>query len=479
MILRTLLATTLIFSSLLPNANAAELKEATFDNGARLIVEEDHSAPVAMVQIWLKVGGRDEVPGKTGLAHVFEHMMFKGSKKLAAGEYSRRIAAMGGNDNAFTSHDYTAYFETVPASRVGEVIAMEAERFANLNLRDEDFQKEIRVIQEERRMRTEDDPNSHMFEELSAAALRLHPYRNPVIGWMQDLKRLTIDDVRDFYERHYIPGNAAVVVVGDVDFEQVKKRVGETFGSMQARPLLARFNPTEPEPFGPKRIEVTLPAQLPLLAISIPVPVWKPGESDRDTAALAVATEILAGGKSAKLTRELVDSQRVSFSASAGYDPFGMGLDLWYAYGVLDSKAGQQEEGQKPEEQGLVAEIKALFSAEEPTAAPEQTPEKFEAAFWSMMQAMRDTPPSDSELAAAKRRIVADDIFARDSLYLRAKHIGILETVGIGAAHQDEWLDAIRAVTAADVQRVIGQWIRPERATTGLLNPAKTAEVKS
>ncbi len=438
--LRRLFAALLL--TLIPTlyAEAAELQQADFRNGVKLIVEEDHSAPVAMVQIWLKVGGRDELPGKTGLAHVFEHMMFKGSRALAPGEYSRRIASMGGNDNAFTSHDYTAYFETVPASETHNVIEMEAERFANLKLRDEDFQKEIRVIMEERRMRTEDDPNSHMFEELSAAALRLHPYRNPVIGWMQDLKRLTIDDVRAFYKKHYVPGNVTVVVVGDVDFKRIRKTVARTFGRMKVQPQPERFNPKEPEPFGPKRIDVILPAQLPLLAITIPVPVWHPGENDHEAAAIAIATSLLAGGRSARMTRQLVDREKVSFSAAAGYDPFGMGLDLWYAYGVL---------------------------------GPKNSPEKFESSLWKLLQQMRDKPATQRELDAAKRGIIAADVFARDSLYLRAKHIGILETVGIGAAHQDAWLDAIRSVTAADVQEVFRKWIKPERSTTGLLIPAK------
>jgi len=437
-----LLMALLIVTSL----NAAELQQTELRNGVKLIVEEDHSAPVAMVQIWLKVGGRDELPGKTGLAHVFEHMMFKGSKKLAPGEFSRKISAMGGNDNAFTSHDYTAYFETVPANKVNQVLQMEAERFANLKLRNEDFQKEIRVIMEERRMRTEDDPNSHMFEELSAASLRLHPYRNPVIGWMQDLKRLTIEDVRAFYKKHYVPGNVTVVVVGDVDFKVVKNSVKQSFGRMKKQPVTERFNPVEPEPFGPKRINVTLPAQLPLFAITLPTPVWKPGVNDKESAAIAVATQILAGGRSAELTKELVDRQRKAFSVGAGYDPFGMGLDLWYAYGVL---------------------------------GPKQTPEAFENSLWTLMQQMKTTPPSKARLAAAKRQMIAAEVFARDSLYLRAKHIGILETVGIGAVHQDEWLDAIRSVSATDIQEVFNRWIRADRATTGLLLPEKSSEKKS
>jgi len=468
MSLRKLVLSLLILPLLAANVSATELKEATFANGVKLIVEEDHSAPVAMVQVWLKVGGRDELPGKTGLAHVFEHMMFKGSKKLGPGEYSRRIAAMGGNDNAFTSWDYTAYFQTVPADRVDEVVGMEAERFQGLNLRDEDFRKEIKVIMEERRMRTEDDPNSHMFEELSAVALRLHPYRNPVIGWMQDLKKLTIEDVRDFYKKHYIPGSATVVVVGDVDFDHLKQTVGQTFGRMEARPVPERFNPVEPEPFGPKRVEVILPAELPLLAVEIPVPVWKPGENDREVAALAIGTEILAGGRSARLNRELVEKQRVAFSASCGYDPFGMGLDLWYAYGAIDTRPKKTESS---------GGFFGLFSHND---QPAQEPVKaFETALWKQLAEIGSKPPSEEELDAAKRRFIAADVFARDSLYLRARQIGTLESVGIGAEHQDEWLDAIRQVTASDVQQVFRKYIRGERSTTGLLEPAKSAEVKS
>ena len=440
--LRLTLILSLFAGLFVTGAGAAELQQATFKNGAKLIVEEDHSAPVAMVQIWLKVGGRDEVPGKTGLAHVFEHMMFKGSKKLAAGEYSKRISAMGGNDNAFTSTDFTAYFETVPASRVNEVIGMEAERFSHLALRDRDFQKEIRVIMEERRMRTEDDPNSRMFEELSAASLRLHPYRNPVIGWMQDLKKLTIDDVKAFYKQHYVPGNVVVVVVGDVDFKQLKKRVAATFGRIKARPVMPRFNPTEPEPFGPKRIVVKLPAQLPMLAITIPVPVWKPGVNDTEAAALALATHILAGGRSARMSRELVDEKRLAFNTSAGYDESAMGLDLWYAYGML---------------------------------GPKQTPEAFEKAFWKLLDEMARKPVSTKQLAAAKRNITAANVFAQDSLYLRAKQIGHLEVVGIGAANRDNWLKAIQQVTPADIQKAVARWLIRDRSTTGILIP----EVKS
>ncbi|MDQ6955928.1 MAG: pitrilysin family protein [Mariprofundaceae bacterium] len=434
-ILFLLLLSVPLFST---HVHAAELQQATFNNGARLIVEEDHSAPIAMVQVWLKVGGRDEVPGKTGLAHVFEHMMFKGSKALKPGEYSKRISAMGGNDNAFTSHDFTAYFETVPAEQVDTVLKMEAERFAHLDLNEEEFGREIKVIMEERRMRTEDDPNSHMFEELSAAALRLHPYRNPVIGWMQDLEKLNIKDVRAFYKKHYVARNVTVVIVGDVDFKHVKKIVARTFGHMKDVKVPPRFNPTEPEPLGAKRVDVHLPAKSPVLAITLPVPVWLPGKNDSETAALAVATYILGGGRSAILQRQLVDEQRKAFSASAGYDPFGMGLDLWYAYGMLGAK---------------------------------QSPHDFEKALWAILKDMGNKPVSVKQLQIAKKNMIANEIFAQDSLYLRAKEIGRMETVGIGAMHKDEWLNAIRAVTAKDIQEVVSKYFRPERATTGILKP--------
>ncbi|MDQ7003923.1 MAG: pitrilysin family protein [Ghiorsea sp.] len=417
---------------------AADLQRASFSNGVQLIVEEDHSAPVAMVQIWLKVGGRDELPGKTGLAHVFEHMMFKGSKKLEAGEFSKIISTMGGSDNAFTSTDYTAYFETVPSAQVSRVLKMEAERFANLKLRDKDFQSEIKVIMEERRMRTEDNANSRMFEELSAASLRLHPYRNPVIGWMQDLEALTIQDVKAFYKKHYVPANVTVVVVGDVDFREVKKVVQRSFGKMNAKKVVARFNPKEPEPLGAKRVEVVVPAQLPLVAFTLPVPAWEPHRNDKEVAAIALATELLAGGKSAILNQVLVNEKRVAISAGAGYDPFTMGLDLWYAYGAT----------------GIGQDVA-----------------QFEQAFWALMDEMGQVLPDQRKFEAAKLRMVANSVFAQDSLYLRAKHIGILETVGIGADEQDRWLDLIRQVTPEQVRDAFKIWFKPSRATTGVLLP--------
>jgi len=255
---------------------------------------------------------------------------------------------------------------------------------------------------------------------------------------MQDLKHLDINDVRNFYHQHYIPGSATVVIVGDVNFDHIKQVVGRTFGRLNKRPVPPRFNPVEPEPIGPKRMIANLPAKLPMDVIAMPVPVWHPGKNDAEAAALAVATEILSGGRSAVLTRQLVDKQRKAFSVGAGYDPFSMGIDLWNAYGML---------------------------------GPKQTPQGFEKAFWATMNDLKKKGPNKAQLAAAKRGMIANKVFAQDSLYLRAKEIGELESVGIGADKREDWLAALRRVTAKDVQRVLNRWIKPERSTVGLLQP--------
>ncbi|HID36755.1 MAG TPA: insulinase family protein, partial [Ghiorsea sp.] len=222
------------------------------------------------------------------------------------------------------------------------------------------------------------------------------------------------------------------------DFKDVKKVVGKTFGRMKSKRVAPRFNPKEPEPLGGKRVEVHIPAQLPLVAFTLPVPAWEPHKNDKEVAAIALATELLAGGKSAILNQVLVNEKRVVISAGAGYDPFTMGLDLWYAYGAT----------------GIGQDVAT-----------------FEQAFWDLMQDMGETLPDARKFEAAKLRMIANTVFAQDSLYLRAKHIGILETVGIGADEKDRWLDLIREVSPEQVRDAFKKWFKPERATTGVLLP--------
>ncbi|MDQ6961421.1 MAG: pitrilysin family protein [Mariprofundaceae bacterium] len=423
--------------------HAAAWQRDHFNNGVNLLVQEDHSAPVAMIQIWLKVGGRDELPSKTGLAHVFEHMMFKGSKHLKAGEFSKTIAAMGGSDNAFTSTDFTAYFETIPAQEIKKVIKMEAERFSQLNLKKADFLKEIEVIKEERRMRTEDNPGGRLYEELMAASLRLHPYRNPVIGWMQDLESLNIEDVHAFYKKHYVPSNVTVVIVGDVQFKDVQKWTKKSFGRIKSKHTApARFTPTEPKALGAKRIEIHVPAKLAAVDITIQVPVWVPHQNDQQAAALAIATEIIGGGKGALMHRALVDQQQVASGLGIYHDPFGMGLDLWYVSAQLSQK---------------------------------QQPDAFQKAFWKTLKDMSNQI-TDAYVAAAKKRMISSEIFAQDSLYLRAKKAGMMETVGIGANNMDYWLDLLRQVDTKQVSAVMQQFLVQEHSTTGVLYPTEAKQ---
>ncbi|MFN7197578.1 MAG: M16 family metallopeptidase, partial [Hylemonella sp.] len=260
--------------SLLLLAGWAQAQEApraqryTLSNGMTLIVQPDRRAPTAVHMVWLRVGSMDEVDGSSGVAHVLEHMMFKGTKTLKPGEFSRRVAALGGRDNAFTSLDYTAYFQQIPAQQLEQVMRLEADRFAHNQWPDAEFRKEIEVVQEERRLRTEDNPRALLYEALNATAFAASPYRRPIIGWMGDLQAMTPADVRDFYRRWYVPANAAVVVVGDVEPEQVRRLAERHYGRIAPRPVPARKPDAEPPQRGIKRVQVQAPAEQAYVALA-------------------------------------------------------------------------------------------------------------------------------------------------------------------------------------------------------------------
>jgi zinc protease len=233
---------------LLSAAAPARTEEHSLANGMRVIVKPDPRAPVAVVMVWYKVGSVDEVNGKTGVAHALEHMMFKGTRAVPAGEFSRIIAAAGGRDNAFTSQDYTGYFEVLQKSHLELAFRLEADRMVNLTLAPEEFAKEIKVVMEERRWRTDDRPRALVYEQLMATALTAHPYRHPVIGWMSDLENMRVEDLRDFYRSWYVPNNAILVVVGDVEPKEVFALAGKHFGTIPARALPERKPQDEPAP---------------------------------------------------------------------------------------------------------------------------------------------------------------------------------------------------------------------------------------
>jgi zinc protease len=251
----------------------AKTEQFTFSNGLTLIVKPDRRAPTAVHMLWVRVGAMDEVDGTSGVAHVLEHMMFKGTPSLKPGEFSRRVAALGGRENAFTNRDYTGFYQQIPSSRLEDVMKLEADRFANNQWPDDEFKRELEVVKEERRLRTEDSPRAQLYENLNATVFQASPYRRPVVGWMNDLDAMTAQDARAFYRQWYVPANAAVVVAGDVDVAEVKRLAEKYYGSIATHAVPARKPRVEPQQSGQRRIDFKAPAEQAYVALSFKVPM--------------------------------------------------------------------------------------------------------------------------------------------------------------------------------------------------------------
>lgn len=403
-------------------------------NGLRVVTLEEHAAPVAVVQIWYHVGSKDEVAGRTGLAHLLEHNMFNGTHAHPPGTFSRLVAKAGGDDNAFTSFDYTAYYEKFAADRLTLGLELEADRMRNLLLTEKEFDRERQVVKEERRMRTEDNPESALVEQVRAAAFVAHPYGRPVIGWMEDIDRLTVDDLKRFYERYYRPDNATLVVVGDFDTATLLPEVKRIFGPIEAPPSEGRRTFSEPTQRGERRVTLRRPAKLPFLYAAFPAPTF----DHADGPALEVAAQLLAGGKSARLNRSLVETQRLCLYAGAGYDGDAEDPSLFTLYAALQ---------------------------------PGHTPEEAEAALEAEVARLAGEPIGAAELAKAKTQLEAGFVFAQDSPFYLAMTLGRLYTTGHTVADLEAYLPRIRAVTAADVQRVVATYLQRDRRTLGVLIP--------
>jgi zinc protease len=412
--------------------------EKQLANGLRVIVKEDKRAPTAVHMVWYRAGAMDEFDGYSGLAHALEHMMFKGTKNLAPGEFNKRVAAAGGRDNAFTSLDYTAYFQIVPARALPEMMQLEADRMANLTLTDEEFASEIKVVMEERRMRTEDNPQALVWEALNSTSFKAHPYRRPIIGWMDDLENMTADDARDWYRRWYVPNNAYVVVVGDVDHREVFALAEKNYGGIAARPLPVRKPQNEPEQKGAKRVVIKAPAKLPYLMMAWKMPKMKDVEKDRDIYALEVLAAALDGNDASRFSRNLVRGSQIAQSAGAGYDGTVRGEAQFFL-------AGQPAEGK------TVADLEAALRKE-------------------LAQIQKDgvTP---AELARIKTQVVAAQVYKRDSMMAQAMEIGGVEAVGLHWKDLDRMLDQIRSVTAEEVRSVANKYFSDDVLTIAVLDP--------
>ncbi len=421
-----------------PLAAVANPYETTLTNGMKVIVKEDRRAPSAVHMVWYRSGAMDEVEGISGVAHVLEHMMFKGTKNVGPGEFNKRVAAVGGRDNAFTGKDYTAYFQQIPPDRLNEMMALEADRMQHLVLDDDAFRRELEVVKEERRLRTDDQPRALVYEQLMATAFKAHPYRRPVIGWMPDLEAMQPEDARNWYRSWYTPTNAYLVVVGDVDHRRVFRDAERHYGPIVARKLPARRISTEPVQQGPREAVIKAPAELPYLSMAWHVPALRDPANDREAYALQVLSAILDGYDGARLTRHLVRDSGIALSAGASYDGSGRGPSLFYLDGV--PAAGHS-----------VEELQAALRAE--------------------LQGIADSGVSEAELARVKTQAVASRVYKRDSLMGQAMEIGYLESAGLSWQDEERLLDGLRSVTAGEVQNVARRYFSDDSLNIARLDP--------
>lgn len=420
------------------SAETTGVAEREIANGLRVIVKPDRRAPVAVTMVWYRIGSIDEQNGVTGVAHVLEHMMFKGTKTVAPGEFSKLIAAAGGRDNAFTSRDYTGYFQTMHKSELPLSFRLEADRMANLVLSPEEFAKEIKVVMEERRWRTDDRPHAVVYERLMAAALAAHPYRNPIIGWMSDLENLTVEDTRAFYDQWYAPNNAIVVVVGDVVPEEVFALAERHFGGIPRKTLPQRKPQQEPPQLGIKRITVKVPAELPYVLMAWRVPRLQNPAQDWEPYALDMLESVLSGNEAARLPQRLVKTDRRATMAGASYDGVGRGPGFFYlsATPVTGGSAAEMEEALRREIRRIVEE-----------------------------------GVTQEELDRVKAQVIAAQVYQRDSMFFQARQIGWLETVGFSHRDLDLFIEKLQQVTSEQVREVARKYLVDDGLTVAYLDP--------
>jgi zinc protease len=416
----------------------AEVHEKTLSNGLRVVVKEDHRAPVLVQQIWYRAGSMDEVTGTTGVAHLLEHMMFKGTKNVPAGQFSKRIAEAGGRENAFTSYDYTAYFQQLHKSKLPLAMRLESDRMHNLLLTEKEFDKEIKVVMEERRWRTDDDPRSLMFEKLMAAVYQEHPYQHPVIGWMNDLQNMTAADAQGWYKTWYSPNNATLVIAGDVNAQEVFALAQKYYGTVPAAKLPQRKAVGEAPQLGIKRITVKAPAELPFMIMAWQAPTLRDAENDWKPYALEVLVGVLDGNSSARLNKALVREQQVAISVGTGYESVARGPGMF----VIDAT---------PREGKTVGEVE--------NALREQ-----------LAQLVRDGVSAE-ELQRVKAQVMAGEVYKLDSVFYQAMQIGQLESSGLSHKTIPVMLQKLQAVSAQQVQDVAREIFNDDRLTIATLDP--------
>jgi zinc protease len=414
----------------------------TLDNGLELVVIPDRRAPVVTHMVWYRNGSADDPPGKSGIAHFLEHLMFKGTNNHPQGEFSHLVAELGGQENAFTGHDYTAYFQRVPVEHLATMMAFEADRMTNLVLSDDIVAPERDVVLEERRMRTESDPSAELNEALEAALFTHHPYGTPIIGWMHEIETLDREDALAYYRRFYTPENAILIVAGDVEAGHVEALARQTYGAIPARgEAPKRWRRREPEPRAQRLVTLADPkVEQASLERAFLVPSYRtaePGEAE----ALEVAAHLLGSGPTSHLYKKLVLDQKIAVAAGA-----------WYMGTSLDA-------------------TRLLLYA---MPAPDVTIERLDAALDAALHDFTATPVSDAALTRAKTRLIADAVYAQDNQAALARWYGAALATGETIAEIRTWPDRIDAVSAVDVQRVARQWLKRSRGVTGYLLPQQS-----
>jgi zinc protease len=433
-------------------AVAEPIKVANFmlPNGLELVVIPDHRAPVVTHMIWYKVGSADETPGKSGLAHFLEHLMFKGTAKHPTGEFSKVVATIGGQENAFTSNDYTGYFQRVPTDQLKTVMEFEADRMTGLQLTDAVVLPERNVILEEQNQRIGNNPRAKLGEQIDAALFLNHPYGRPVIGWRHEMEGLTRDDALAFYRRFYGPNGAVVVIAGDIEPEQARKFAEDTYGKVKRNDVIvaSRVRPQEPPPVAARSLTLAdARVEQPLLQRSYLVPSFataQRGESE----ALEVLAHILGSGSSSRLYRTLAVDKPVAVSAGAGYDSSSLDMSKFTIYG--SPRSGVTLQQFETEADAVIAEV--------------------------ILKGI-----NADELERAKSRLIADAIYAQDNQATMARWYGGALMTGAGVDDVRRWPERIRAVTAEQVQDAARKWLDKRRSVTGFLikDTSPQAEKKS
>ncbi|MBA4329539.1 MAG: peptidase M16 [Polaromonas sp.] len=427
---------------------AAPVTQFQLANGLTVIVKTDRRAPTAAHMLWVRVGSMDEVDGTSGVAHVLEHMMFKGTPDLKPGEFSRRVAALGGRENAFTSRDATGYYQQIPSDRLEDVMRLEADRFARNQWADDEFTRELEVVKEERRLRTEDSPRALMYETANAMTFVASPYRRPVVGWMSDLDAMTPDDARAFYRRWYVPANAAVVVAGDVDVAQVRRLVEKYYGAIPAGVVPARKPRVEPLQTGLRKLDFKAPASQAYVSLSFKVPGLRTpvagaadtaGAFNRDALALTVLSAVLDGYSGARLDRALTQGeQRLADSAGASNGLIGRGPQLFSLDGVpAEGKTAQQ--------------LSDALRAQVARVASEGV--------------------SEAELKRVKTQWIASETYKLDAVFNQARQLGSYWINGLPLDTDERLISQLRGIRAAEVQAVAARYFGDDQLTIATLLP--------